>query len=77
LSLALVSDNPNASGNRCRLLGKDAHEQDSKFLSMAALHTEREEQGKGITSFFVQRSVYFAFFGKPEDVSADGDSPVS
>jgi Protein of unknown function (DUF3723) len=77
LSPALVSDDPDALGNRCGLPGEDAHEQDSKFLSMAALHTEREEQGEGITSFFVRRSVYFAFFGKPEDVGADGDSPVS
>jgi hypothetical protein len=44
---------------------------------MAALHTEREEQGEGITLFFVQRSVYSAFFGKPEDVGVGGGSPVS
>jgi hypothetical protein len=77
LSPALVSDDPDASGNRCGLPGEDAHKQDGKFLYMAALHTQRKEQGEGITSFFVRRSVYFAFFGKPEDVSADGGSSVS
>jgi hypothetical protein len=60
-----------------RLPGEDAHEQDGKLLSMAALHAEREEQGEGITSLFVRGSVYFAFFGKPEDGGADGGSPVS
>jgi hypothetical protein len=77
LSSALVSDNPDVSGNRCGLLSKDAHKQDGKFLFMTALHTQRDEQGEGITSFFVRRSVYFAFFSKPEDVGADGGSPVS
>ena len=49
LSLALVSDDPDALGNRCGLLGENAHKQDGKFLFMAALHTQRDEQGEGIT----------------------------
>jgi Protein of unknown function (DUF3723) len=77
LSLALVSNDPNALGNQCGLLGEDAYKQDGKFLFMAALHTQREEQGEGITSFFMWRSVYFAFFSKLEDVSADSGSSIS
>ena len=39
LSLALVSNDLDALGNRCGLLGEDAHIQDGKFLFMATLHT--------------------------------------
>ncbi|TVY13719.1 hypothetical protein LARI1_G009020, partial [Lachnellula arida] len=67
-SPALVSENPNATGNRCGFPDEDAQEQDSKFLFITHLHNESEEQGEEITSFFVRRSVYLAFFGKLADL---------
>lgn len=51
--------------NRCGTQLADAYRNDVKFLYMHNLHDERDEQGEDITSFFVLRSQYFAFFGKP------------
>jgi hypothetical protein len=64
LSPVLVSDDPNASGNRCGFPDEQAWEEDSKLLFVSNLHNARREQGEAITSFFVRRSIYFAFFGK-------------
>ena len=64
LSPVLVSDDPNASGNRCGFPDEQAWEEDSKLLFLSNLHNARREQGEAITSFFVRRSIYFAFFGK-------------
>ncbi len=61
---ALTSDDPGASGNRCGFPDKDAQQKDGKFLFLPYLHREIEEQGEYITSFFVRRSVYLAFFGR-------------
>ncbi|MCJ1355759.1 MAG: hypothetical protein MMC33_005751 [Icmadophila ericetorum] len=43
------------------------HAQDSKSLFITNPHAEREEQGESITSFFVRRSLYFAFLGERLD----------
>ncbi|TGO07234.1 hypothetical protein BTUL_0306g00130 [Botrytis tulipae] len=59
-----VSNNINTSGNRCGFPNQDTHEHDKKTLFLPYLHTEDREKGKYITSFFVRRSVYYAFFGK-------------
>jgi len=64
LTPVLVSDDPDASGNRCGFPDEQAQEEDSKLLFIGNLHDASEEQGEAITSFFVRRSVYFAFFGK-------------
>ena len=63
-SPALVSDNPDASGNRYGFPDEDAQQQDRKFLFILYLHDESDEQGENVSSFFVRRSVYLAFFGK-------------
>ena len=34
------------------------------LLFISSLYNVSEEQGEAITSFFICRSVYFAFFGK-------------
>jgi len=60
------------------------HEQDRLSLFLDKLHNTDEEQCDEISSFFIRRSVYFAFFGKPsrptprspEDVSLL-DTPIS
>jgi Protein of unknown function (DUF3723) len=51
------------------------HEEDYKFVFINNLYNKNQEQGKGITSFFVLRSRYFAFFSRPKRTSV-GD-PLS
>ena len=76
-SPALVSNDPNASGDRCGFAAEDADEHDHKFLFIQNIHTKSEEQGESITSFFVRRSVYFSFFGQstPPALSDSASSP--
>jgi hypothetical protein len=54
---------------RCGLLNAQAHEEDRKFVFINNLYNESQEQGEGVTSFFVLRSKYFAFFGRPKRAS--------
>jgi hypothetical protein len=49
----------------CGLPRKQAYEGDSKVLFTNNLHDEGKEQGESITSFFVLKSRYLAFFGRP------------
>lgn len=63
-SPALTSDDPGASGNRCGFPDENAQQEDGKFLFLPLLHKEIEEQSENVTSFFVRRSVYLAFFGR-------------
>jgi hypothetical protein len=74
LSPVLVSEDPDALGNHCGFPDKEAHEEDSPFLFINNLHKVGDEQGKTITLFFVRRSVYFAFFGKSTNLSANFNS---
>ncbi|KAK5065433.1 hypothetical protein LTR84_001271 [Exophiala bonariae] len=71
LSPVLVSGDPDAAGNRCGFPDEDAQEQDSRFLFLPYLHDEGSEVGQEITSFFVRRSVYQAFFGKISDLALE------
>jgi len=71
-SPALVCDNPDAAGKRCGFPDEDAQQQDGKYLFIPHMYHESEEQGKEITSFFVRRSVYLAFFGKSPDLGMGG-----
>jgi hypothetical protein len=41
------------------------HERDKLSLFIDQLHNTDEEQCDEMSSFFIRRSVYFAFFGKP------------
>jgi len=45
--------------------GIEDYEADKEFLFIDHLHDTVEEQGEGITSFFVRKSVYLDFFGRP------------
>ncbi|KAH7330033.1 hypothetical protein BKA65DRAFT_404486, partial [Rhexocercosporidium sp. MPI-PUGE-AT-0058] len=74
---AFVSDDPAASGVRCGFPNDEAHARDADALSVANLHVEVTEQGESVTSFFVRRSVYFAFFGRPNETSTGGSSHPS
>jgi Protein of unknown function (DUF3723) len=50
---------------RCGIPTKRAYEEDDEFLAVDHLHSETEEEGEGITSFFVCKSVYLVFLGRP------------
>ncbi|KFY92531.1 hypothetical protein V498_04890 [Pseudogymnoascus sp. VKM F-4517 (FW-2822)] len=62
---ALVTDYPEASGERCGFADEEADERDRKYLFIKKMHTKDETEGPSITSFYVRRSIYFAFFGQP------------
>ncbi|KFY50098.1 hypothetical protein V495_00353 [Pseudogymnoascus sp. VKM F-4514 (FW-929)] len=62
---------------RCGIPRCRAYEEDRGSLFIHHLHDERQEQGEGITSFFVRRSVYFAFSGRPTKMPATGRGSAS
>ena len=64
---------------RCGLPSVDEYVKDSDSLFINHLHNVDEEQGEGLTSFFVRKSIYAAFFGKPsslpsEELPPEGDA---
>lgn len=61
----LVSDELRESISQRNGRIRDSRTDGGKFLFLKALYESDEISGKCITSFFVRRSVYFAFFGKP------------
>ncbi|KAH8765626.1 hypothetical protein BGZ57DRAFT_533732 [Hyaloscypha finlandica] len=46
-----------------------AYKEDRYSLFINHLHDTQAYQGEGITSFFVRKSVYLAFFGRPDEAS--------
>ena len=48
------------------------HDYDKQFLFLPTMHKSVEDSQTAITSFFVRRSVYFAFFGKELVVDMSG-----
>ena len=50
---------------RCRILRTDSFEDDRKYLFLNKLYEERDESSEGITSFFVLKSWFIAFFNPP------------
>ena len=56
---------------RCGLPSMDEYLKDSEFLFINYLHDVDEEQGEGLTSFFVRKSIYSAFFGKPSSLPSE------
>ncbi|PVH71515.1 hypothetical protein DL98DRAFT_540001 [Cadophora sp. DSE1049] len=71
---AFVSNDLAASGARYGFPSDKAHARDTDALSISNLHAEVTEQGESITSFFMRRSVYFAFFGRPSGTCTDARS---
>lgn len=49
---------------RCGLLRKRTYVEDSGFLYLNNIYDSATERGEGLTSFFVRRSVFFAFYGR-------------
>ncbi len=60
---------------RCGLPSVEEYVEDSESLFINHLHDVDEEQGEGITSFFIRKSIYFAFFGKPSPLPLEGLHP--
>ena len=56
---------------RCGLPSVLEHMEDRESLFINHLHDGDEEQGEGITSFFVRKSIYLAFFGKLSPLPQD------
>jgi len=50
-----------------------AYEEDRDSLFITHLHSEQQDRGEGITSFFVRKSVYLAFFGRPISTNSGND----
>ncbi|CZT41140.1 uncharacterized protein RSE6_00835 [Rhynchosporium secalis] len=53
-----------------------SYEEDRDCLFITDLHSEQQHRGEGITSFFVRKSVYLAFFSRPMSTSGGNDSSV-
>lgn len=49
---------------RCGLLRKRTYVEDSGFLYLNNIYASATERGEGLTSFFIRRSVFFAFYGR-------------
>lgn len=77
----LVTPGPGEMINRRHGLPRiDTFKEDRKYLSLYNLCEERDDVGEGITSFFVLKSWFIAFFDPPRNLtragmSAEGLSP--
>jgi hypothetical protein len=54
---------------RCGRVFQKAYEDDRDFLFLDVLYDPRKGEGEGASSFYVRMSVYFAFFGDPQNTS--------
>ncbi|ELR07358.1 hypothetical protein GMDG_08373 [Pseudogymnoascus destructans 20631-21] len=66
--------------HRCGTPHRLQFNEDQKFWFINHLHDESDQQGKGITNFFIRKQVYLAFFGWPTwrptaEGSSHGRSP--
>ena len=73
-SPSFISDNPDAPGKRSGFPDEDAPQHNIRLLFLPHLHKEVEEMGDNVTSFFVRRSVYWAFFGKTVNLGTEQGS---
>lgn len=76
----LLADSTMKPRARCGMPTTRTHKQDSPLLFLDRLHADDVGVTDMITSFFVRRCVYFAFFGKPArrgppDSDLTGNSP--
>jgi hypothetical protein len=62
----LLVDGPGeAVSRRCGRIFENAHSRTRKYLFLRSIYEPTVGEGDGISSFFVRRSVFFAFFGRP------------
>ena len=61
----LLVDGPGeAVSRRCGRIFENAHSRTQKYLFLRSIYEPTVGEGDGISSFFVRRSVFFAFFGR-------------
>lgn len=61
----LVTSGPGEiKSQRCGLPRKQAYAEDSEFLYLNNIYDSGDDHDEGLTSFFVRRSVFFAFHGR-------------
>ena len=60
----VTSGNGVIKKRRCGLPATGTYKEDSRFLYLNDIYTTCDERSEGITSFFVRRSVFFAFYGR-------------
>ncbi|KAK9604418.1 hypothetical protein V6Z93_002386 [Aspergillus fumigatus] len=70
----LLADCSVSARARCGMPRMRTHKQDGPLLFLDRLHAD-VEVADTITTFFVRRCVYFAFFGKPARSGSAGDHP--
>ncbi|KAL2812033.1 hypothetical protein BDW59DRAFT_155380 [Aspergillus cavernicola] len=75
----LLADSTVKPRARCGIPQMGAHKQDSPLIFLDHLHADGIEVADTITTFFVRRCVYFAFFGKsarpgPTDYNQTGET---
>jgi hypothetical protein len=62
----LLVDGPGeAVSRRCGRIFENAHSRTRKYLFLQSVYKPTIGEGDGVSSFFVRRSVFFAFFGRP------------
>ncbi|KAH6665196.1 hypothetical protein B0J14DRAFT_236708 [Halenospora varia] len=62
----LLVDGPGeAVSRRCGRIFENAHLCTRKYLFLRSIYKPTISKGDGISSFFVRRSVFFAFFRRP------------
>ena len=62
---------------RCGLPRKQTYEEDRKSLYLSSIYDAGDDRGEGLTSFFVRRSVFFAFYGKHAWITSNGTRGAS
>lgn len=61
----LLADSTVKPRARCGMPRTRTHKQDSRLFFLDRLHADDVGVADTITSFFIRRCIYFAFFGKP------------
>jgi hypothetical protein len=76
-SAAVEIDYSDGPPKRCGIPYALDHERDRLSLFLDKLHNTGEEQCDEMSSFFIRRSVYFAYFGKPSRPTPRSPEEVS
>jgi hypothetical protein len=74
---AAEADASNRPPKRCGMPQIQDHERDRLTLFLDKLHNISEEQCDEMSSFFIRRSVYFAYFGRPSRTGVGGSTTNS
>ncbi|KAH6704325.1 hypothetical protein BKA61DRAFT_618366, partial [Leptodontidium sp. MPI-SDFR-AT-0119] len=76
LPLHVTSGRGVATPARSGIPRTEAYKEDRDSLFVTHLHSEQQHRGEGITSFFVRKAVYLAFFGRPISTNGGNDGSV-